>query len=346
LRRLFAIALFSTFLFGTRPAAAADGVTVAILWPQNPSPQVVEALTRLQGELLSVGLRVAKSSQPASRGQEGAESRDWLEQVANERGARAVIDVVGDGVLLAIDVWVVKKEPGRFEVSRVEVEPNSTNPSERIALRAMDALRGSLVEIDWSAREPKPQPVETSTPPSPTPAAPVPANPRLDVEAGAALLTSLDGVGPAFMPLVRVGWAARPWLVLQTSIAGLGTRPQVEGATGQARVAQAFALLGGALRWRPDRFLWPFVSLSAGALRTSLSGQSGVLTQGHSLGQWSLLVDGAVGTGLRLSQRTFLTLAAHLQVAQPYVVVHILDSVAATSGRPNLLFTLTLGAWL
>jgi hypothetical protein len=53
-----------------------------------------------------------------------------------------------------------------------------------------------------------------------------------------------------------------------------------------------------------------------------------------------------VGAGLRLSQRTFLTLAAHGQVAQPYVAVHIVDAVAATSGRPNLLLTLTLGARL
>ena len=160
------------------------------------------------------------------------------------------------------------------------------------------------------------------------------------------MLTSLDGVGPAFMPLVRVGWAARPWLVLQMSLAGLGTRPEAESSAGRVRVGQQFAVMGGALRWRPDRVLWPFLSLSAGALHTSLDGQSGVATQGHRLDQWSVLMDGALGAGLRLSRRTFETLAAHLQVAQPYVAVHNLDAVAATSGRPNLLFTLTLGAWL
>jgi hypothetical protein len=81
-------------------------------------------------------------------------------------------------------------------------------------------------------------------------------------------------------------------------------------------------------------------------LHTSLAGQSDVGTQGHDLGEWSVLVDGGAGVGLRLSRHFFASFAAHLQMAQPYVAVHILDAVAASSGRPNLLFTLTLGAWL
>jgi hypothetical protein len=345
LRRLLVITLFSLLVWA-RPASGTGTTTVATVWPANPSAEVTEALTRLHGELLSVGLNVARTGRPASR-VEGADSRVWLEQVANERGASAVIDVVGDDGLVAIDVWVVKKEPGRFEVTRVAVEPNSDNPAERIALRAMDALRGSLLEIDWAGREKPIEPVPLPAPPPPLPVPPEePQGPSFDLEAGAAVLTSLDGVGPAFMPLVRAGWAVRPWLLLQASMAGLGTRPEVETADGRVRVTQQFATLGAAFRWRHDKTLWPFVSLSAGALHTSLAGQSDVGTQGHDLGQWSALLDGGAGMGVQLSRRFFATFAAHLQIAQPYVAVHILDAVAATSGRPNLLFTLTLGAWL
>jgi hypothetical protein len=346
LHRLFVVLLF-TVLVWVRPAAAAGTATVAVVWPPNPSADVTEALTRLHGELLSVGLKVAKSSRPANRGLAGSDSRDWLGQVASERGASAIIDVVGDDALLAVDVWVVKKEPGRFEVTRVAVEPHSANPSERIALRAIDALRGSLLEIDWANREPPVEPHEEPTAAiPPAPPSPVATHARVGVEAGAAMLTSLDSVGPAFMPLLRLGWATRPWLALQLSLAGAGSRPEVDTSAGKTRVAQAFALLGGTARWRADKILWPFVSLSAGALYTSLSGQSGIGTQGHDLKQWSLLMDGAVGTGLRLSPHTFVTLGAHVQVAQPYVAVHMVDGLAATSGRPNLLFALTLGAWL
>jgi hypothetical protein len=58
------------------------------------------------------------------------------------------------------------------------------------------------------------------------------------------------------------------------------------------------------------------------------------------------LIDVSVGAGLRLRGRSYVTLAAHAQVAEPYVAIHIVDKVGATSGRPNLLLTLTLGAWL
>ncbi len=334
-------------LVWARPTVAAGTTTVAIVWPPNPCAEVTEALTRVHGELLSVGLNAAKSNRPPSRGVQGADSRAWLQEVASEHDARAIIDVVGDDALLALDVWVIKKEPGRFDITRVAVEPSSANPSERIALRAMDALRGSLLEIDWAARERKEAPVAPPAPPVPVLAAvPVPPSHRLDLEAGAAMLTTLDGVGPAFMPLVRVGWAARPWLLLQTSVAGLGSRPTVSSMAGQARVAQRFALLGAVVRWRSAKRLWPFLSLSTGVLHSSLSGRSGVGTQGHALQQWSWLTDAAVGTGLRLSPRTFITLAAHAQVAQPYVAIHIVDAMAASSGRPNFLLTLTLGAWL
>jgi hypothetical protein len=58
------------------------------------------------------------------------------------------------------------------------------------------------------------------------------------------------------------------------------------------------------------------------------------------------LIDVSLGAGLRLYGRSYVTLAAHAQVADPYVAIHIVDTVGATSGHPNLLLTLTVGAWL
>jgi hypothetical protein len=57
-------------------------------------------------------------------------------------------------------------------------------------------------------------------------------------------------------------------------------------------------------------------------------------------------MDGSFGTGLRLGDRFYLTIAAHVQMAEPYVAIHFVDAVVATSARPNLLLTLTVGAWL
>jgi hypothetical protein len=86
--------------------------------------------------------------------------------------------------------------------------------------------------------------------------------------------------------------------------------------------------------------------LSAGALRTSFEGQADAPERGHSGEQWSFLVDAGLGARLRLADRYYLTPAFHVQLAQPYVAVHFVDELVASSGRPNLLASLTVGAWL
>jgi hypothetical protein len=317
--------------------------TVAIVRPPSAAFDATETLTRLQGELLSVGLEVTLCDRPAARGWVGADSVTWLEQVAGEHGASAVIDMIGEEALVAVDVWVVKAQPRRFEVTRVAVEANTPNPSVRLALRAVEALRAGLLEVDWAARRRGDEP---SAKPHGEVAPPARQRERLGLEVGAVALMSLDGVGPAFLPLMRVGWAARSWLVVQAALAGAGTHPTVATTGGRARVAQQYAVLGACYRFRPDRRLWPFLALAGGVLHTSATGQTEVTTLGRTVDQWSLLLDGSLGAGLRLYRRTYLTLATHAHIAQPYVAIHIVDAVGATTGRPNLLLTLTLGVWL
>jgi hypothetical protein len=346
LSRLWSALLLSTLLAWARPASA---VTVAIVQPPHPSSVVAEVLHSLRGELLSVGLDVTMTDRPATRGLAGADSRAWLEQVAAERGASAVIDIVGDDALIAVDVWVVKAPAGRFEVTRVALEPNAKNPPERIAIRAVDALRASLLEIDLAARGRRAE--ASANPPMATLAKaradePTSRRERFGLELGAAALMSLDGVGPAVLPILRVDWAARSWLVMQAGVAGLGSRPTVTTTVGNARIAQQYGILGGCFRFRSDRRLWPLFALAAGVLHTSVEGQPGLGAEAHTVDQWSFLLDGSLGAALRLYRRYYLTVAAHVQTAEPYVAIHFVDAVVATSGRPNLVLTLTVGAWL
>jgi predicted metal-dependent hydrolase len=88
------------------------------------------------------------------------------------------------------------------------------------------------------------------------------------------------------------------------------------------------------------------LALAAGVMHTSVEGQPGSGAEPRSVDQWSFLMDGSLGAGLRLYRRYYLTMAAHVQMAEPYVAIHFVDAVVATSGRPNLLLTLTVGAWL
>jgi hypothetical protein len=343
-RRLTILA--PTLLFWAAPASAA---TVAIVRPSSPSADVIETLFRLHGELLSVGLEVKLADGPAARGLGTTASPAWVEEAATTHGASAVIDIVGDIAPVAVDVWVVAPASRRFEVSRVALEPNTANAAARLAIRAFEVLRSTFLEIDLAARERRGKPI-ASPPDATLPQGQVsqPALPpeRFGLELGAAALTSLDGVGPAILPTLRVGWAARSWLVVQAAVAGLGSRATVATTAGQARVAQQYGILGVCLRLHSEQWAWPFVALSAGGLRTSVEGQAESPKQGHSADQWSLLADGSLGAGMRLRGRYYLTLAAHVQVAAPYVAIHFMDTVVATSGRPNLLLTLTIGAWL
>jgi hypothetical protein len=342
-----ALAVFvSTWLFGV--AANARAASVIIARPANSPPVMVETLVRLKGELTSAGFDTEIVDGAA--GARGAgDSRVGLEQLASQRGADAVVAIVGDLSPDSVEVWVIDKVTGKSVVRRVPFEPGSERASKTLAIRAIELLRSSFLEIDLAARGRQSAPG----------AAPPPAvvrfvemeklarHPeRFGVEVGGAATMSLDGVGPAVLPLVRFDWALRPWLLLQAALAGLGTRPTVETEAGSAQVAQAYGLLGGSVRFRADTRLRPFAALSAGALRTSIEGRADAPNQGHPVEQWSFLVDVGAGSQLRLPDRFYLTLAAHAQLAEPYVAVRFVETVVATSARPNLLLTFTIGAWL
>jgi hypothetical protein len=317
-------------------AVPAHAVTVALVRPPGLSVAMTEALVRLHGELLSVGIDVELADSPATR-EPGA--RAWLETLAKNRGASAVIDPVGD----ALDVWIIENATRRFEVSRVALEPGTENAAERLAIRAIEVLRSSFLEIDLMARERR---REIGAKPAAAAHAEVlgPPPERFGLALGAAALTSLDGVGPALVPLLRFDLALHPRFAVQAVLAGWGSRPTVASKTGSARVGQQYGVLGGCYRFRPGQGLRPFVALAAGALRTTIEGQADLPKQAHSLVQWSFLLDANAGVELRLFGRTYATLAAHVHAAEPYVAIHFVDTVVATTGRPNLLVTLAVGA--
>ena len=341
---LLVVALLS--FWATRVQAA----NIALLRPSGSSPALAEALYRLKGELFALGLEVQVVERPTNRATTVFDDRAFLEQTASEREIDAIIDVIGDTAPTAVDVWIFERSPRRSRVSRVVLEPNAPNGAEMLAIRAIEVLRSNFVEIDLAARARTEMPA--AAPPRDEPPRDEPSKPPVrrsetfGLEAGAAVLTSLDGIGPAFLPLVRVDWAVSSWLVAQGTFAGFGTQPTLESAAGSATVSQGYGVLGLCYCLPSEPGIRPLVSLSAGALRTSFEGQADAPERGHSGEQWSFLVDASLGARLGFADRYYLTPAFHVQLAQPYVAVHFVDELVASSGRPNLLASLTLGAWL
>ena len=345
--RLALAVVVSTWLFGVASARAAS--VIIIVRPANSPPVMVETLVRLKGELTSAGFETAIVD-VATEARAPANSRVDLERQAAQRGADAVVAIVGDLSPDSVEVWVIDKVTGKSVVRRVPFEPASERASKTLAIRAIELLRSSFLEIDLAAHDRQKEAGAAPPPPAVVrfvDVERVDRHPeRFGVEVGGAAVMSLDGVGPAVLPLVQFGWSLRSWLVVQAALAGLGTRPTVETLAGSAAVAQAYGLLGGSLRFRAGERLRPFAALSAGVLRTSVEGRADAPSYGRTAEQWSFLVDAGAGGALRLPDRFYVSLAVHAQLAEPYPAVRFLDVVVATSARPNLLLTLTIGAWL
>jgi hypothetical protein len=331
---------------GVLAAGAAQAASVVLVRPANSPPVMVETLLRLQGELVSAGFEASIVDGPANA---SGNSRAELERLANERGADAVVAVVGDVSPDSVEIWVIDKVTRKSVVRRMPFQAAATQTSKTLAIRAMELLRASFLEIDLAADGRQNEPV----------AAPPPAvvrlvemerlarHPeRLGIEVGGAAVMSLDGIGPALLPTVRFDASLRPWLLAHATLAGLGTRPSVESPAGSAQVAQAYGLLGGSFRFRASTLVHPFAELSAGVLHTSVEGRAAAPNQSRTADQWSFVGDAGIGTLLRLPDRFYLSLAAHVQLAAPYPAVRILGAVVATSARPNVLLTITVGAWL
>ena len=335
-----------TLLFLAAPAIAG---TVAIVQPDSPTAEATETVSRLHGELISVGLEVRIVASPANRSREQTDSRLWVEKIAADGGLDAVIDVGGSSPTW-VDVWVIEKSPKRVELWRVAGEPNAVNASERLAIRAIEVLRSSFLESDMSAKERPPEPTAITTESRPRRQSEVHHetmhSDRMGIGLGGSVLTSPGGLSPALLPVVHFDAIANRGLGVHAELAGLGTRPTASNAMGHARVAQEYASLGGSYGFLPTRGLSPFVVLSAGALHTGVRGTADAPLQAHTKDQWSFLLDASAGARLRLANHYYLRLSGHVQLAEPYVVIHVVNTTIASSGRPSLALTLTVEAWL
>jgi len=317
-----------------------------LLRPPSHSAATTELLERLRGELLSVGFEVTVRERPESN-PNAVTPESWQRELATEEPCDAAVDVVGEATPVAVEVWIVDRARSFQLLARMKVDEKSENSSKGLAIRASEVLRARLFEVpvdkgqqrpSSTVRSPDAQSVEVESPGRQH-------SGNLGFELGAAALASLDGVGPALLPLVRFDWAIQPRLVLQATLAGFGTQPSVATTAGNAQVAMQYALLGACYRVDWEHRVRPLAAFSLGALHTAVVGQAELPREGHSVDQWSFLFDASLGAAFWLSQRYAMVLAGHAQLAQPYVAIHFGDQKVASSGRPNLLVSLTFGAW-
>ena len=347
------VATLTSSIGWERQGAAAQSAplrpTVILLRPSAAPAPVAEALVRLRGELMSGGFdaRVMELDRRA-----GEDTRASLERMAPTLSATALVAVVSGPDATSAELWVVDRVTGKTVVRRVRADPkSSTRIAEVLAVRAVELLRASFLELAISA-QPAAEAMDAPVPTTPAVtrfATESLSDPdwRWAVEAGAGGLAAIAaqgaGLGPEFVPVARVDRALGPRWCARVSFAGLGTQTRVATPGGYADVSETVILADVLARFRRGRRLEPVVSLGAGTLRLSAEGHEAAPYVAGSGSQWSMAVD--VGGGLRIPlrpRRFEMGLEVHALFAEPYPVVRFFDADVARAGRPTVLGSLTL----
>jgi hypothetical protein len=222
------------------PAAAWADDAIAVMVERADDPVAV----RMRAELEALGFRVIIL--PVS---ERPPSREALEAAAREAGAVAAVRVVPSQK--GVEVWVTDRATGKTVLREVvSPQPGSPAGSGTIAVRAVELLRASLMEVESATPPPGEVPITpmvraAALPRAPSDEARAPPPSRrlgLSVQLGPAVAIAAGGVDPTVHMLVDLRWVPGEWLGVD--VCGLvPTAPaRIESKEGSSLVT--LALLG------------------------------------------------------------------------------------------------------
>ncbi len=326
-------------------AATAPPVLVLLLRPLPTSDTLAETILRIKSELRAGGFDVAIEDIQADA--IPADRRSFLERSGEGLAPSATLGVFGDLDRGPAEMWIADRISGKTIIRRIEVQVTSDRRlSEVVAIRAQEILRASLVEWllqrDGRSSAPAPSPptqVESSAErPVPGPA----MHWRMALEAGAAVLGGLGGVGASVAPTARLRVGLSERFALRLTGLGLGTRPVVTNLTRSARVGQTLLLVEGVARWRSGKVVRPILSVGAGAERVAVEGRADPPYHGESNARWFVAGDAGAGVAVRLHPHWELQIEAHALFTTPRPAVSFFDIEAARTGQPTLMAIMSL----
>jgi hypothetical protein len=345
------LALTSVVTLGVLAAPSIARAASRVVLVEAPDASLRDATSRLRGELAAAGFEVSEVSATAP-----ADEATSFATVRLQRTASG-----------AIEVWVSDQLTAKTVVRRIGNRPRDRAPRV-IAIRALELLRASLLEIESpppappddvpAAPLPPPPPpdvvawVRAESPPARAPAEtavtspPPPFVEHVAIGAGAALLGSFDGLGPAVLPTVDVWIALHPRLAARLTLAGPGFHGGLENGAGTALVRQELAK--AELVWMPSvggpAWLAPMLSVGAGPYHLHVRGTATLPFRAASDDVWAALFDAGVGLAGRMSARAAIVVDAHAIVTTPRAAVAIGGTQVASAGAPSLFTSLQLVA--
>lgn len=341
-------ALATPLPFASIAAAQAPAVSPAVA-PAAEQPSLFAVIAapedhfgqRVLAELESLGFQALRLDPD-----EETASRPSLEIAARKAGALAAIRAVASE--RGVEVWIADRVTGKTVLREITIERDVSDPESALAIRAVELLRASLLEVSL----PGPPRGEVPAPPAvrravaraiapPVPAAvALPAPPALRFSLEPGVLVSPGGVGAAaaldvglaWMPAEHVGVSAFASLPL--------SRPRVSGAAGSAELATVlagacarFVLTGRASLWSPS------IDIGVTAILLQINGTASAGYTAHDVASWT----GApfLRAGLALAAHPMLRVRGDVLVTAIFqgAMIKLAGQPAATYGQPMALFS-------
>jgi hypothetical protein len=348
-----ALALAPAAATALSPQPIDTGGRVTLLQSSAASPRARRCLTRVREELAAGGFDVTVSEFGA-----GGEALWMVDAPGPRDGSIATITLIGNPDDGPAELWIVDGVPwGRAVVRRLLVTTGATtHDDEVLAIRALEFLRASALELARGARG-APAPTTSANPSAPSspavtvaaqaapPVAPAGAaaeRGRVSFELGLSVLESSRALGPAFLPVARVRAEWLSLLETRVTVAGFGTQARVTGREGTAHVGQVVGLFELRAAFRHGRAVRPSIGLGAGVLRVSVDGEGNWPYEGLQAERWAGLFDVGAGLTARLGHRLSAAFELHGQLATPYPTLRFSSEEVAQIGRPALFSSLTL----
>jgi hypothetical protein len=253
----------------------------------------------------------------------------------------------------AADVWISDLMSNKTLVQRVEPDvregSQAKTGSSVQAVRAVELLRASLLElvVERSNLAPTAAPAprdsaiaETHVEVGGAPSRGV----EFGFEAGVAALASLEGIGPAFSPIVRAVVQPMPEIGIRLSAAGLGTGSSLETPEGSALVTQDFGLIELTLTPNAEGAMRALFSIGAGAYHVRAQGSASLPFEASKQEVWTAVLDAGIGARASANRHFAISLEVHGLFSSTTPMVRIAGAEVGRAGRPTMLASLTLVA--
>ena len=321
--------------------ARAEPQRVRVVDAGDTDPAVRQATTRLEAELVAVGFAVDIEETPATGPRGEVES--------GGSATFASIAILRSGSQAVADVRVVEPISGKTFIGRVDagLQPGPT-PARTLAIRAVELLRASLLEVGLRPREElevrrelKTVPVDVAGSMEATPT-PRHAMTGWSFELGAATSWT-EGFGPTIGPS---GWVSRSvgtgWVV---GIRWVGPTfgPELRSPVASADVRQMIALAEIRFAYGTAR-VTPLMALGLGAADTWAIGHAAPPFQAHTAGGLSAAVHASLGLHVRLVARLGIVLETGALVLSPVRPVRIAGEEVGNTSPASWLSSLGLVA--